>query len=42
MISFNSPNKAKSLLKKALINAVKTTNEDLIAEINMLLSSVEA
>ena len=42
MISFNSPNKAKSLLKKALINAVKTTNEDLVAEINMLLSTVEA
>ena len=42
MISFNSPNKAKSLLKKALINAVKTSNEDLIAEINMLLSSVES
>lgn len=42
MISFNSPNKAKSLLKKALINAVKTTNEDLTAEINMLLSSIES
>ena len=41
MISFNSPNKAKSLLKKALVNAVKTQNEDLISEINMLLSSVE-
>ena len=41
MISFNSPNKAKSLLKKALINAVRTTNEDLIAEVNMLLSSIE-
>ena len=41
MISFNSPNKAKSLLKKALINAVKTTNEDLTSEINMLLSSIE-
>jgi tetratricopeptide (TPR) repeat protein len=41
MISFNSPNKAKSLLKKALINAVKTSNEDLISEINMLLASVE-
>ena len=41
MISFNSPNKAKSLLKKALVNAVKTQNEDLVAEINMLLSSVE-
>jgi hypothetical protein len=42
MISFNSPNKAKALLKKALINAVKTNNEDLIAEVNMLLSSVES
>jgi hypothetical protein len=42
MIKFNSPNKAKSLLKKALISAVKTNNEDLIAEVNMLLSSVEA
>lgn len=41
MISFNSPNKAKSLLKKALVNSVKTTNDDLTAEINMLLSSVE-
>ena len=41
MISFNSPNKAKSLLKKALVNAVKTTNEDLTAEINALLASVE-
>lgn len=41
MISFNSPNKAKSLLKKALIHAVKTENEDLVAEINMLLASVE-
>ena len=40
MIDFNSPNKAKSLLKKAMINAVKTDNEDLIAEINMLLASV--
>lgn len=40
MISFNSPNKAKSLLKKALINAVKTQNEDLISEINLLLASV--
>ena len=40
MIQFNSPNKAKSLLKKALVNAVKTKNEDLISEINMLLSSV--
>ena len=40
MISFNSPNKAKSLLKKALINAVKTQNEDLISEINLLLSSI--
>ncbi len=42
MISFNSPHKAQALLKKALVNAVKTDNEDLVAEINMLLSSVEA
>ena len=41
MIEFNSPNKAKSLLKKALVNAVKTKNEDLISEINTLLVSVE-
>lgn len=41
MIDFNSPNKAKSLLKKALVNAVKTKNEDLIAEINAMLASVE-
>ena len=41
MIDFNSPNKAKSLLKKALVNAVKTKNEDLIAEINTMLTSVE-
>ena len=41
MISFNSPNKAKSLLKKALVNAVKTKNEDLIAEVNALIASVE-
>ena len=40
MIQFNSPNKAKSLLKKAMINAVKTQNEDLISEINLLLASV--
>ncbi len=40
MIQFNSPNKAKSLLKKALVNAVKTGNEDLISEINLLLSSI--
>ncbi len=40
MIYFNSPNKAKSLLKKAMINAVKTQNEDLISEINMLLATV--
>ena len=40
MIQFNSPNKAKSLLKKALVNAVKTKNEDLIAEINLLLASL--
>ena len=32
--------KAKSLLKKAMINAVKTQNEDLISEINLLLASV--
>lgn len=42
MIDFNSPNKAKSLLKKALVNAVKTKNEDLIAEVNAMLASVEA
>ena len=41
MIDFNSPNKAKSLLKKALVNAVKTKNEDLIAEINAMLASVD-
>ena len=41
MISFNSPNKAKSLLKKALVHAVKTHNEDLISEVNVLLASVE-
>lgn len=41
MIDYKSPNKAKSLLKKALVNAVKTTNEDLISEINALLASVE-
>ena len=40
MIEFNSPNKAKSLLKKALVNAVKTKNDDLISEINLLLASV--
>ena len=40
MIQFNSPNKAKSLLKKAMVNAVKTKNEDLISEINLLLASV--
>ena len=40
MIQFNSPNKAKSLLKKAMVNAVKTDNEDLISEINLLLASV--
>lgn len=40
MIEFNSPNKAKSLLKKALVNAVKTKNEDLISEINLLLASI--
>ena len=42
MIEFNNPNKAKSLLKKALVNAVKTTNEDLVSEINLLLASLEA
>lgn len=42
MISFNSPNKAKSLLKKAMVNAVKTQNEDLISEINLLLSSLNS
>lgn len=41
MIEFNSPNKAKSLLKKALVNAVKTKNEDLISEINLLLASIQ-
>lgn len=41
MIQYNCPNKAKSLLKKALVNAVKTDNEDLISEVNMLLSSVD-
>ena len=41
MIDFNSPNKAKSLLKKAMVNAVKTHNDDLISEINALLASVE-
>lgn len=40
MIQFNSPNKARSLLKKAIINAVKTHNDDLISEINLLLASV--
>lgn len=40
MIQFNSPNKAKSLLKKAMVNAVKTQNEDLVSEINLLLASV--
>ena len=40
MIQFNSPNKAKSLLKKAMVNAVKTSNEDLVSEINLLLSEV--
>ena len=40
MIQFNSPNKAKSLLKKAMVNAVKTKNEDLVSEINLLLASV--
>ena len=40
MIEFKSPNKAKSLLKKALVNAVKTKNEDLVSEINLLLASV--
>ena len=40
MIQFNSPNKARSLLKKAIVNAVKTKNEDFISEINLLLASV--
>lgn len=40
MIQFNSPKKAQSLLKKALVNAVKTKNEDLISEINLMLASV--
>ena len=40
MIQFNSPNKAKALLKKAMVNAVKTSNEDLVSEINLLLASV--
>lgn len=40
MIQFGSPNKARSLLKKAIVNAVKTKNEDLISEINLLLASV--
>ena len=40
MIKFNSPNKAKSLLKKAMVNAVKTKNEDLISEINLLLTTL--
>ena len=40
MIDFNNPNKAKSLLKKALVNSVKTKNEDLISEINAMLASV--
>ncbi|MCQ2738884.1 MAG: hypothetical protein MJ237_01510 [bacterium] len=42
MINFNSPNKAKSLLKKAMVNAVKTGNDDLISEINMMLSGLAA
>ena len=41
MISFNCPNKAKSLLKKAMVHAVKTQNEDLVSEINVLLATVE-
>ena len=40
MIQFNSPNKAKALLKKAMVNAVKTQNEDLTSEINLLLASL--
>ena len=40
MLRFNSPNKARSLLKKAIVNAVKTKNEDLISEINLLLASI--
>ena len=38
MIQFNSPNKAKSLLKKAMVNAVKTQNEDLISVVIFLFS----
>ena len=41
MLDFNSPNKAKSLFKKALVNAVKTKNDDLISEINALLASID-
>ena len=41
MIAFESPNKARALLKKALINAVKTQNEDLISEINLLLTGLD-
>ena len=40
MLQFDSPNKAKSLLKKALVSAVKTQNEDLISEINLMLSGI--
>lgn len=40
MIEFKSPNKARSLLKKAIVSAVKTKNEDLVSEINLLLASV--
>ena len=41
MLNFNCPHKAQSLLKKALVHAVKTTNEDLISEINVLLLTAE-
>ena len=40
MMDFNNKSKAKSLLKKALVRAVKTKNEDLISEINTLLTDV--
>ena len=40
MLKFNSPNKAKSLLKKAMVNAIRTQNEDLVSEINLLLASI--
>jgi len=40
MMDFKNFSKAKSLLKKALIKAVKTKNDDLISEINTLLADV--